>query len=268
MWGKGFDVHYQAVFVPYFMVKGMRTLFISCVVLAVMLAVEALCVRGYRCEPQANVAPLDTMWRYPDVLPYPIAANSIYDSLAAELNVEVAAFKAVSSIESGSRHTAFISPGSPVVNLEVPMFVDMLESAGYDVDSLRVAVPDAFSRPDTDRYGDLLAAQRAMYRAASSIDDSIAKLSTYWGMYQIRGSNWALCGVGSVDEFVEMMSESEDMQHRLFATYLKNTGLDRYLRSKDWERFARAYNGAGYARNGYHVKLENAYAKYKSKNNK
>ena len=66
----------------------------------------------------------------------------------------------------------------------------------------------------------------------------------------------------SVYDFVEKMSASENMQHRLFADYIKNTGLYKYLQAHDWTAFARAYNGEGYARNGYHKKLAEAYARY------
>lgn len=243
----------------------MKEFIVSIVVVAVVLAVLGLCTcrSGGVAEGQ-GYEPIDTVWRYPVVLAVPdVSPRSIYDSLAAELGVEVAAMRAVSSIESGRSHTAFISAGSPVVNLEVSMFREQLNRAGYDVDSLAKAVPDAFSRPSRSRYADPLLAQRAMYRAASAINDSIAKLCTYWGMYQIRGSNWALCGASSVDDFVEKMSTSTAMQHRLFANYIKNAGLDKYLKAKDWARFARAYNGEGYARSGYHTRLERAYNYYR-----
>ena len=94
------------------------------------------------------------------------------------------------------------------------------------------------------------------------VNDTLAMLCTYWGMYQIRGSNWRLCGAESVRDFVEKMSQSEDMQHRLFANYIKNTGLYRPLQAHDWAAFARAYNGEGYARHGYHTRLAAAYARY------
>ncbi len=235
---------------------------ISLLIAAAVLVVVGICTTSPRIGAGNNCEPLDTMWYYPTVLAKAEADESIYDSLAVMLGIEVAAMKAVSSIESGRSHMAFISPGSPVVNLEVPMFKDRLLEAGYNVDSLARTVPDAFHRPSRSRYADPLSAQRAMYRAASAINDSLAMLCTYWGMYQIRGSNWELCGAVSVYDFVEKMSASENMQHRLFADYIKNTGLYKYLQAHDWTAFARAYNGEGYARNGYHKKLAEAYARY------
>lgn len=232
---------------------------------AVVLALVGLC--GYPSSVGDNdyFEPIDTalLLQHPLVLALcDEDGGSIYDSLAIELGVEVAAIKAVSSIESGRSHVAFITAGSPVVNVDVPIFKDALSEAGYDVDSLMRAVPDAFERPSRAIYPDLLMAQRAMYRAASSINDSIAKSCTYWGMYQIRGSNWQLCGAKSIDDFVDKMSLSTNMQHRLFANYIKNSGLDKMLKKHDWVGFARAYNGEGYERSAYHTRLAEAYANY------
>lgn len=244
----------------------MKTLVISFFMALCVLALIALCTLRPGNSCKEVYMPLDSVWQYP-TLPVVTASApaSIYDSLAADLGIEVASMLAVSSIESGASHKAFISTGSPVVNLDVAIFKESLHECGYNVDSLIKTVPDAFKRPSKSRYANPLKAQRAMYRAASAIDDSLAKVCTYWGMYQIRGSNWKLCGASSLNDFVERMSASEDAQHILFAHYLKETGLDEYLRAKDWERFARAYNGEGYARHAYHTRLAEAYNRYKGK---
>ena len=61
------------------------------------------------------------------------------------------------------------------------------------------------------------------------------------------------------------MAESEAMQLELFARFMQSTGMVEYLRKKNWRAFARAYNGAGYARKGYHTRLAAAYARYSRK---
>lgn len=261
--GSEYVAHFIILFTTHTYYHRMKPLLFSIFLTIGVLALIALSVLPAvrHNQYEAAIAPIDTVLPYPVVIAMPPAEPSLYDSLAASLGIEVEAMMAVSSIESGRSHKAFISGGSPVVNVEVPMFKKMLHKEGYNVDSLVKAIPAAFKRPDC--YADMLAAQRAMFRAASSINDSIAKLCTYWGMYQIRGSNWALCGTNSIDEFVKAMSHSEEMQHRLFANYLKNTGLNKLLQAKDWKRFARAYNGEGYARNQYDVKLAEAYKRYK-----
>jgi hypothetical protein len=59
------------------------------------------------------------------------------------------------------------------------------------------------------------------------------------------------------------MYKSEDEHLRLFCNFLKSTRLDRFLRAKDWVAFAKGYNGAGFAKNNYHKRLNTAYLKYK-----
>ena len=71
-------------------------------------------------------------------------------------------------------------------------------------------------------------------------------------------------GCSDVDEFVEIMSESEFSQLELFAKFITNTGMLADLRNKNWAGFARKYNGASYARRGYHTRMAAAYRKFKS----
>ena len=61
------------------------------------------------------------------------------------------------------------------------------------------------------------------------------------------------------------MSYSELEQLELFAAFIRNTGMLNDLRAKNWAAFARKYNGASYARRGYHTKMAAAYARFKKK---
>ena len=45
--------------------------------------------------------------------------------------------------------------------------------------------------------------QHARLDAASEIDRKTAVYATYWGMFQIGGANWKLCGTESYEGFVE-----------------------------------------------------------------
>ena len=91
-----------------------------------------------------------------------------------------------------------------------------------------------------------------------------ANMGTFWGMFQIGGFNYKVCGCESVDEFVRLMSYSELEQLELFAAFLRNTGCVNDLRALNWSGFARKYNGPSYARRGYHTKMAKAYARFKS----
>lgn len=61
------------------------------------------------------------------------------------------------------------------------------------------------------------------------------------------------------------MSRSERDQLELFANFLQNTGLDKYLRAKNWAAFSRGYNGPGYAKRRYHTRMASAYSKHKAR---
>jgi hypothetical protein len=92
-----------------------------------------------------------------------------------------------------------------------------------------------------------------------------ANMGTFWGMFQIGGFNYKQCGCASIKEFVHLMSYSELEQLELFAAFIRNTGMLNDIRNKNWSAFARKYNGASYAKRGYHTKMANAYAKFKAK---
>ena len=114
------------------------------------------------------------------------------------------------------------------------------------------------------KYGGQQAAQQARFDAALAIDSIATIESTFWGMFQIGGFNWKRCGAESLENFVELMSRSERDQLDMFANFITNTGLVKHLQSKNWAAFARKYNGAGYAKRGYHKKMAAAYKKFKA----
>ena len=188
-----------------------------------------------------------------------------YKRIADELGVEIAVIKAVSDIEAGKSHQGFIAPGMPTLNFSKNMFSNNLRKRGVTVSSAVRRSSEAFKALNRKKYGSYGKAQHARLKAAMEIDSVSAILSCYWGMFQIGGFNWRRCQVESVDEFARLMAESEAMQLELFARFMQSTGMVEYLRKKNWRAFARAYNGAGYARKGYHTRLAAAYARYSRK---
>ena len=98
---------------------------------------------------------------------------------------------------------------------------------------------------------------------ARAIHSSAANCSASWGLFQIMGFNYKVCGCNSIAEFVEKMSKDEGSQLDLFVGLLRQNGWDKYLRTLDWKGFAMHYNGPAYAQNKYDEKLYRAYMKYK-----
>lgn len=88
----------------------------------------------------------------------------------------------------------------------------------------------------------------------------LADIATSWGLFQIMGFNYKLCGAASVAEFVRKMNTSEVEQLEVFFDFLKGrTGALEALRERRWGDFASIYNGSGYRENAYDTKLERAY---------
>lgn len=182
-----------------------------------------------------------------------------FREVAESLGVEVAAIKAVVEIEAGRAHEGFSEPGKPLINFDLSMFRRFASKRGVNLSNYRKSHAVVFNshRGSQDR------ANRRL-EAARSIHPSAAVEGTFWGMFQIGGFNWKLCGAESRADFVEQMKRSEYDQLRLFANYIRNAGLLRHLKSKNWAAFAKRYNGPAYAARGYHTRMAAAYRRHKA----
>ena len=187
--------------------------------------------------------------------------DSDYAEVAGELGIETAAIRAVVEIETGRLQKGFNADGTAIINFDLPVF--RRAAARRGVDLRRYADSEALKPVNIAKYGSQQAAQHARLEAAMAIDSVAAVESTFWGMFQIGGFNWELCGTASRAEFVERMKRSEYDQLSLFANYIHNTGLVQHLRTKNWAAFSRIYNGPSYASRGYHTRMAAAYRKYK-----
>lgn len=181
--------------------------------------------------------------------------ESDFQLVAEELNVEVAAIKAVVEIEAGKAMKGFWAPGIPVINFDRTMYVKYRSKAQSKEGAKDEKVPSGLSGYALKEWTELINARKTNAQGAN--------LGTFWGMFQIGGFNYKICGCESVDEFVKRMAYSELEQLQLFAVFITNSGMVDSLRKKDWASFARKYNGPSYAKRGYHTKMAKAYAKYK-----
>lgn len=174
--------------------------------------------------------------------------------VAEELGVEVAAMKAVVYIEAGAAMKGFLLPGVPVINFDPTMYRQMAPKAKSKAGDKNAKVPEGLSGYGLKEWKQLTEARHKNLEGAD--------MGTFWGMFQIGGFNYKICGCESVQEFVDKMSYSELEQLELFAKLIENTGMVKHLRNKDWAKFARAYNGPSYAKRGYHTRMANAYKKF------
>lgn len=181
---------------------------------------------------------------------------------ASNLGVDVATIKAVMEVES--RGSGFLSPGKPVILFEGHIFWNELKKAGYKSENYTQGNEDIlYPKWDKSHY---LGGIKEYYRLekAEKIDEVCALKSASWGLFQIMGFNYKVCGCDTVTQFVDLMKESEGSQLDLFVEFIKGNSLESYLRNLDWAGFAKKYNGPAYRENKYDEKLEKAYEKYKS----
>lgn len=199
---------------------------------------------------------LDSIGEVNDSSRYTGLTEEDFRLVAEELGVETATIKAVVAIEAGTQMKGFWAPGVPVINFDRKMYARFRSKAQSKAGAKGEHVPPGLTGYALREWTQLINARK--------VNAEGANLGTFWGMFQIGGFNYRKCGCESVDEFVRLMAYSELEQLELFAAFITNGGMLADLRNKNWAGFSRKYNGPGYARRGYHIKMAAAYKKYKA----
>lgn len=185
-----------------------------------------------------------------------LSASDIRNA-AASLGVEPCAIQAVVDVESNGR--GFLSDGRPKILFEGHVFWKELQKRGINPVPLAIKHPGiVYSRWDKSKYKGG-AAEWERLNSAALIHKDAALCSASWGLFQIMGFNYRLCGFDSVQAFVDAQKESEVRQLAAFCEFMSNNGLVMFLACREWAGFARRYNGPDYAKNQYDVKLRKAY---------
>ena len=106
-------------------------------------------------------------------------------------------------------------------------------------------------------------------KSAISLNAVAAYLSASYGLGQIMGFNYKAAGHSSAQELFETAQQGEYEQLVQLVTLMKSWGMASMLKpGKDftnpdtWRTAAKKYNGGGYAKHGYHIKMANAYKKH------
>ena len=190
------------------------------------------------------------------------------DGFAQEHQLELAAVKAVNEVESSGK--GFLLDGRPRILFEGHVFWSRLKALGID--------PELYVSPHSK---DVLYHKwvKTHYRGGKMEYDRLEKAaglsdlpafhqaayeSASYGAFQIMGHHYKNLGYASVDQFVAHLYTHERTHLQAFGKYCLHFGLMKYIRSKNWEAFAKGYNGPSYKKNKYHIKLEEAYLNYRS----
>lgn len=97
--------------------------------------------------------------------------------------------------------------------------------------------------------------QWAKFDAAKDFCREAAIESCSWGVGQVMGAHWKSLDYESPQAMLNAMFRSEASQVEAIFRYLKANGLIKKLNDGDVTAVARGYNGAGFKKNSYDVKL-------------
>lgn len=184
-----------------------------------------------------------------------------FQESAKKIGCSVAAIKAVCEVES--KGSGFLSNGDPVILFEPHIFWKELLKRKIDPSKVQKGNEDIlYPKWDSSKYGSMNN-QHVKLRKAILINREAALCSASWGLFQIMGFNWKMCGVNSLQDFINAIYKDEDSHLDMFDDYIISARLDDELKRLDWDAFALGYNGPMYRKNDYHNKLEKAYNKFK-----
>lgn len=184
-----------------------------------------------------------------------------YIKAAIDLNVEVAVLKAIKTVESGGKA---IQNGIPTMLFEGHVFWKQLEARKINPNNYVKGNENILYKTWTKKY--YTGRNNGEYerlKKAIKINEAAAYESASYGMFQIMGNNYKVCGYNSAKEFYEDLCKNEDAHFYSFIKFIKAKGIVPYMQKKDWSQIAYRYNGPSYKKNNYHKKLADAYNKFK-----
>ena len=176
-----------------------------------------------------------------------------YMDAANELGCELAVIKTVTEVESAG--SGFIDEVRPKILFEAHIFSKLTNHA-YDFSHPKIS-----SRRWNRRLYIGGKAEYDRLEEAKKLDEAAALQSCSWGLFQIMGFNYKICGYNNVFDFVNDMYKSENEHLKAFIQFIKNNNLSKLLKYKNWREFSRRYNGPSGVR-FYLPRLTQAYNKW------
>lgn len=191
-----------------------------------------------------------------------MAASKITDekisALTASSGIPFRQLKAVVDVESAGG--GFRKDGFPTILFEPHVFNSVTNSKYLK------------SHPDlaTKNWDATLASghykknQKAVFDKAYALDPDSAIKATSWGLGQVLGTNYKAAGYSNPGQFMNAMKRSEEDQAVAMINFIKSSpSMKNDLINKNWEGFAKQYNGPAYKKNKYDQHLKSAFEKVK-----
>lgn len=171
---------------------------------------------------------------------------------AESLGVSVGHINMLLKVESGGR--AFDNKGRPIILFE-PHIFHRRTGGKWSPSSF------SYAKWRTKPYPKTADARWAQMAAAAEKDRAAALESASWGLFQVMGFHWQALGYASVNDFAAAMATGEPAQLDAMVRFISANGLKRALQAcragnpDSCRAFAKGYNGAGFEKNRYHIKL-------------
>lgn len=175
-----------------------------------------------------------------------------FDMAAQLKGLEAEALLAVWHVECGGE--PFLADRRPALLFEAHIFSRLTD--GRFNRSHPTLSADAWNRA---LYSASRAGEYERLEAAMTLDRTAALMAASWGGCQILGRNHRLAGFDTVDDMVAALCDSEGAHLDAFLVFIHNKGLLTPLRLRDWDRFAKGYNGSAYRLNRYAARLAQEY---------
>ena len=176
---------------------------------------------------------------------------------ATRIGCDEAAIRAVTFVEA--RGNGFDTKRRPVMLPERHVFYRNLSGAKR---AAAVKAGLAYPKWRPGNYPETQDARFRLLEEMMAIDEGAGLKACSWGLGQVLGENFAMCGFASPQALVLKCLEGEGGQLDVMMAFIRGAGLADALRRKDWVDFARGYNGKGFRENEYDVKLARAYARF------
>ncbi len=178
---------------------------------------------------------------------------------AKELGCEVAAIKAVATVESGGR-SGFDEKNRLLIRFEGHQF---RKHTGGQFDRSHPHLSYSYQNRHGKKH------RYEVFNEALSLNKHAALMATSYGLFQPMGFNFEEMGFETVDQMVGSFQTGEKAQLDAFIKLIKNWGLDDELRRatlRDFQGFAKRYNGADYRVNHYDEKMLDYYLIFSKQN--
>jgi len=184
------------------------------------------------------------------------------DEACAVVGCQLHQLKAVIEVEAAGN--GFDQSGRPKVLFEPHLFTRELKKRGYSAEIIAHAEAAGIgsARWNKALYPKTADGRWDQIAKACEIDQEAGLASASYGMGQVLGSNYKMCGFNSITEFVQAMSQGEGQQVLAMVAFIMKRKLDDEIQREDWADFAAGYNGPSYAANAYDEKLERAATKH------